>query len=961
MSAQEVSSLLNCGTTKTFHIPIDHLDYTFIEKCTDVKHLEKILRILRSGEEGHYPDLTEFCENQLASLSPKNRALRKDKPAATAANFTFEEWQEIDNDIKNWMKEIKMKDNNTSFENVLDFQETVVNVPPVRHSKSSVHSIQNKTLEKERLEKKKAPCDYKEWDKFDVEKECSKIDENDAEKTAKAVVNSTLPKIEKRIDTAGMSSREKCFVANHEKEKGNEAFRTGDFEEAVTYYSRSVSVLPTVAAYNNRAQAEIKLQNWHSAFNDCEKVLNMEPGNLKAHLRRATVHKHQGNYQAAAEDLTKVLQNEPDNIVAKKMLCEVEQKLKDLNMSQGKGRRILIQNVEDSDEENKNERGDTGKSKREKKTGTPVGGEIASKKSEMGNAPKKFSAKEDCCKFEENPTQTNKNESQSQTKSLPEKNKCLSKQKGSETNQHLNNETEKQHKRNARDDDVEQHSGSESLPHGKESSMLLPSTAVELKSEGNELFKNGQFGEAVLKYSEAIEKLKCLGNNPEDISILYSNRAACYLKDGNCNGCIEDCSRALELQPFSLKPLLRRAMAYESIERYRHAYVDYRTALQIDGGILAANDSINRITRTLIDEDGPNWREKLPPIPIVPVSMHRWEGKYISDDPEQKAVVNSSDDRESSWINGEKDENLFLALKQDGNEYIKKAEYQDAIEKYSECLRLNSTECSIYTNRALCYLKMNRFQEAKQDCDHALELEAGNIKAFYRRALAYKGLQNYQASVNDLNKVLLMDSNVVEAKKELDVIALLLNSHNGIPSNHDKPRKKIQIQEVNEDEEVETMNTSKGSVVNHLAAGQRAETDRPIKSFMKLQLHKPSNAYEFGQLINTVNTEQDEVACADLLSIIEPKDLPVLLSNKLDGDTFMIIIQSLQSCLLEKDPNLVCQHLFYLREAERFEMVLLLLGKNGKEQIQQLFDSLSKQCDQSTLEDVKKLSRDYGL
>ncbi|XP_030045685.1 sperm-associated antigen 1-like [Microcaecilia unicolor] len=238
MSAQEVSSLLNCGTTKTFHIPIDHLDYTFIEKCTDVKHLEKILRILRSGEEGHYPDLTEFCENQLASLSPKNRALRKDKPAATAANFTFEEWQEIDNDIKNWMKEIKMKDNNTSFENVLDFQETVVNVPPVRLSKSSVHSIQNKTLEKERLEKKKAPCDYKEWDKFDVEKECSKIDENDAEKTAKAVVNSTLPKIEKRIDTAGMSSREKCFVANHEKEKGNEAFRTGDFEEAVTYYSR---------------------------------------------------------------------------------------------------------------------------------------------------------------------------------------------------------------------------------------------------------------------------------------------------------------------------------------------------------------------------------------------------------------------------------------------------------------------------------------------------------------------------------------------------------------------------------------------------------------------------------------------------------------------------------------------------------------------------------------------------
>jgi len=53
-------------------------------------------------------------------------------------------------------------------------------------------------------------------------------------------------------------------------------------------------------------------------------------------------------------------------------------------------------------------------------------------------------------------------------------------------------------------------------------------------------------------------------------------------------------SRALELQPFSLKPLLRRAMANESMERYRQAYVDYKTVLQIDSSIQAANDSANR-------------------------------------------------------------------------------------------------------------------------------------------------------------------------------------------------------------------------------------------------------------------------------------------------------------------------------------------------------------------------------
>ncbi|TNN27846.1 Sperm-associated antigen 1A [Liparis tanakae] len=107
----------------------------------------------------------------------------------------------------------------------------------------------------------------------------------------------------------------------------------------------------------------------------------------------------------------------------------------------------------------------------------------------------------------------------------------------------------------------------------------------------------------------------CTGlDSPEDLCTLYSNRAACHLKVGNSQECIQDCSRdgsrrdpvlpvssrlfiprrALELQPFYLKPLLRRAMAYDSLERYRNAYADYKTVLQIDSGVQAAHDGVNR-------------------------------------------------------------------------------------------------------------------------------------------------------------------------------------------------------------------------------------------------------------------------------------------------------------------------------------------------------------------------------
>ncbi|NXT33770.1 SPAG1 protein, partial [Pelecanoides urinatrix] len=83
----------------------------------------------------------------------------------------------------------------------------------------------------------------------------------------------------------------------------------------------------------------------------------------------------------------------------------------------------------------------------------------------------------------------------------------------------------------------------------------------------------------------------------------------------------------------------------------------------------------------------------------------------------------------------------FKILKNEGNDFVKEGKYEEAVNKYSECMKLNTKECTIYTNRALCYLKLYKYEEAKQDCDHVLQIEDSNIKAFYRRALAYKGLQ----------------------------------------------------------------------------------------------------------------------------------------------------------------------------------------------------------------------------
>ncbi|XP_049488997.1 sperm-associated antigen 1 isoform X5 [Panthera uncia] len=738
-----------------------------------------------------------------------------------------------------------------------------------------------------------------------------------------------------------LTEKEKTSLATREKEKGNEAFNSGDYEEAVMYYTRSISVLPNVVAYNNRAQAELKLQNWNSAFQDCEKVLELEPGNLKALLRRATTYKHQNKLQEAIEDLNKVLNVEPDNELAKKTLLEVERDLKNSKpapKTETKGKRMVIQEVENSEDEGgKDSRRKQEDNSRDKKGAEPAGARSAAEPCAMGNMQKKLTGKSEGGKRSERgaPRRGRSPGAGSDKRGRPRASAA------------------------AAEGGASRHPGGErgaGDPTTAPPSPAAPLGPAGLKSQGNELFRSGQFPEATLKYSAAIAQLEPAGSgSADDLSILYSNRAACYLKEGNCSGCIQDCTRALELHPFSIKPLLRRAMAYETLEQYQKAYVDYKTVLQMDCTIQLANDSINRITRILMNLDGPSWREKLSPIPAVPASTHLRAWQPATETPPDQVGDSCSHSQP-----GITDEKMFKTLKEEGNQCVKDKNYKDALSKYIECLKINNKECAIYTNRALCYLKLCQFEEAKQDCDRALEIDNRNVKACYRRALAHKGLKDYQKSLNDLNKVLLLDSSIIEAKMELEEVTRLLKDNASF--NKEKERRKIEIQEVNEGHEEEPERTSEEVSSDRFATRKEDTTNGPPAYRETLPIARPTNAYEFGQVINAISTRNDKEACAHLLAVTEPKDLPVLLSNKLEGDTFLLLIQSLKNNLIGKDPSLVYQHLLYLSKAERFKMMLTLISKGQKEQIEQLFDDLSDTPNKHyTLEDVQALRRKYEL
>ncbi|KAM4833154.1 mitochondrial import receptor subunit TOM34 isoform X1 [Urocitellus parryii] len=291
----------------------------------------------------------------------------------------------------------------------------------------------------------------------------------------------------------------------------------------------------------------------------------------------------------------------------------------------------------------------------------------------------------------------------------------------------------------------------------------LPDSVEGLRAAGNQSFRNGQYAEASALYCRALRLLQVRGSSdPEEESVLYSNRAACHLKDGNCTDCIKDCTSALALVPFSMKPLLRRASAYEALEKYPLAYVDYKTVLQIDNSVASALEGINRMTRALMDSLGPEWRLKLPSIPVVPVSAQK---RWNSLPSENKESTKKSKETTKSRVPSAGDVERARVLKEEGNELVKKGNHKKAIEKYNESLLFSNLESTTYSNRALCHLVLNQDKEAVKDCTEALKLDGKNVKALYRRAQAYKSLKDYKSSLADISSLLQIEPRNGPAQK----------------------------------------------------------------------------------------------------------------------------------------------------------------------------------------------------
>lgn len=124
-----------------------------------------------------------------------------------------------------------------------------------------------------------------------------------------------------------------------------------------------------------------------------------------------------------------------------------------------------------------------------------------------------------------------------------------------------------------------------------------------IKEDGDTKFKNADFEGAIKSYT------RCLDNIRDKSSQLalkcYANRAACYKQLSNFDGTIGDCTAVLEVEHDNAKALIRRAQAYEAVERYKSSLQDVRAVLSLPQEVVGkqtydlANGMQHRLNRVI--------------------------------------------------------------------------------------------------------------------------------------------------------------------------------------------------------------------------------------------------------------------------------------------------------------------------------------------------------------------------
>ncbi len=120
--------------------------------------------------------------------------------------------------------------------------------------------------------------------------------------------------------------------------------------------------------------------------------------------------------------------------------------------------------------------------------------------------------------------------------------------------------------------------------------------------------------------------------------------------------------------------------------------------------------------------------------------------------------------RKASALDHKYATDLAIAYQGRGYAFAKNQQFQEAIQDYTEALKLKSNDPRIYEQRAAVEMKTYDYDKALADYSELIKLKPNEVRYLNYRAYVYEVKDDVQNSMVDAEKVLKLDPNNQEAK-----------------------------------------------------------------------------------------------------------------------------------------------------------------------------------------------------
>ncbi|CAF3784793.1 unnamed protein product [Rotaria sordida] len=271
------------GHTKKYHIPLNHLEHTYIQQCTDSIELERIYKELISGEVGSHKILEQLTLDRIRNIQSNNQISRQDQISNNKSNLSNNESQQtiVLNSISN-------------SSNVNDSNSTI-SEPIINNNFKQI-----------------VPASNEEWEKFN--QQVSSEFHSDCEDNHDNELS---------IENESYEDNKRRHTAEQHRLNGDTAFKLNNYQQSIDLYTKSIILDNNSITYMKRAIAYFKIENFDASIQDCSQVLLINSKDIQALFHRASCYYAKEQYDEAKNDLNNILIIDPDNEEAQNLLNTV--------------------------------------------------------------------------------------------------------------------------------------------------------------------------------------------------------------------------------------------------------------------------------------------------------------------------------------------------------------------------------------------------------------------------------------------------------------------------------------------------------------------------------------------------------------------------------------------------------------------------------------------------------------